>query len=244
MKTALVIAHEPDGLAGMVGDRLEQRGFELTTHIVCQSYDHPDQFEPFPDFSRFDIIVPMGSVHSVYDTDTIGAWIGEEIELLREAFERDQPILGVCFGGQALATALGGTVEKADGFEVGWSDIEMTGDTPDFPAGPWFEWHYDKFTVPPEATELARNDFSPQVFRQGRALGTQFHPEVSRDHLAGFLEGGGDAELVSKGLDPAELLAETASREAQARERCNQLVDWFLANIADISDTELEPANK
>ncbi len=242
MKRALVLAHEPDGLAGMVGDRLIERGFELTTHIVTHDYDRPDRFEPFPDFAEFDLIVPMGSVRSVYDHDAIGAWIGTELSLLQEAMERDQPILGICFGGQALATALGGTVERAEGFEVGWSDIEVAqagscdAQLEELTSGPWFEWHYDKFTVPPGATELARNEFSPQMFRQGRALGTQFHPEVSRDHLAGFLEGGGSDELLDKGIDPDALLAETADREADARLRCNQLVDWFLAEVAQLEE--------
>lgn len=238
MKRALVIAHEPDGLAGMVGDRLEDRGFELTIHVVCHDYDQPGVAAPFPDFTEYDLIVPMGSVRSVYDT-AIEEWISIELQLLQDAMDRDQPILGICFGGQALAKALGGSVEAADGFEVGWSEIQTTeaGAEADamLTAGPWFEWHYDKFTVPPTATELARNEFSPQMFRQGKALGTQFHPEVSEAHLKGFLDGGGDAELVSKGKDPVALLEETGSREADARQRCNQLVDWFLAEVAELS---------
>ncbi len=237
MKRALVIAHEPDGVAGMVGDRLEQRGYELTTHVVTTDYDNPSDFAPFPDFAEFDVIVPMGSVRSVYDTDTIGDWIGIELELLRDAHQRNQPILGVCFGGQALAAALGGSVEKSPDPEIGWYEFVSDGPLPD---GPWFEWHDDRIVLPPDAIELARSGNTPQMFRHGSAVGTQFHPEVSHAHLAGFLEGGGDAELAARGIDADALLSETAANEAAARQRCNDLVDWFLAEVADASPTSTE----
>ena len=86
-------------------------------------------------------------------------------------------MLGVCFGGQLLATALGGSVTRSLHPEVGWHEVRS--DTPDLvPGGPWFQWHFDRFTPPPNARLVARNDRAAQAFTHGRALGLQFHPEV------------------------------------------------------------------
>ena len=85
-------------------------------------------------------------------------------------------MLGLCFGGQALAAALGGDVETAPEPELGWTEIET--DEPELvPPGPWLEWHYERFTTPPGATEIARTGAASQAFRHGRHLGVQFHPE-------------------------------------------------------------------
>ena len=80
-----------------------------------------------------------------------------EIELIARAVEHDVPVLGLCFGGQVLAHVLGGTIEAAPTPEFGWHEIET--DEPDaIPAGPWLLWHYQRFTVPPGATEVARTE--------------------------------------------------------------------------------------
>ena len=64
--------------------------------------------------------------------------------------------------------------------EIGWYDVDT--DQPEMvPGGPWFQWHFDRWTLPPGATEIARTANSSQAFVLGRALALQFHPEIDYD---------------------------------------------------------------
>ena len=105
------------------------------------------------------------------------------------------------------------------------------------PDGPWMQWHYDRIEPPVAATVLAADDLCVQAFRIGRSLGLQFHPEVTRDHLAGWIDNGGAAELARLGIDPDVLLADTHAIEADVTARTNRLVDWFLADFADVAES-------
>lgn len=228
---ALVV--NPDGHcpAGMVGDRLEHHGFELDELVPVADVTHPVSATPFPDPEDYDLIVPMGSPWSVYDTDRIGTWIGRELDLLRAAHAAEIPVLGVCFGGQALAAALGGTVEATPRPEFGWYRVESH--IPDVLApGPWFQWHFDRFTVPEGATILAHSDSGVQAFRTGRSLGVQFHPELTSEILEGWLADADEAELRHLDGTPEGLLAETAECQEQARPHTDALVDHFLTTVA------------
>ncbi len=99
-------------------------------------------------------------------------------KLLETCLQRDVPVLGLCFGGQALATVLGGAVRRLEKPERGWHRIDT--DAPGLVGeGPWLQWHYDAFTLPSGAEELARSAACPQAFTSGRNLGTQFHPEAT-----------------------------------------------------------------
>ena len=106
-KRALVIAHEPDGPAGQIEVRLVQRGFDVDTHIVTHNYDEPNVASPWPDFSEYDVILPMGSVRSVTRKDEIDSWIYRELELLREAHEAGTPDSGCLFRWPAFGRCLG-----------------------------------------------------------------------------------------------------------------------------------------
>ena len=88
------------------------------------------------------------------------------------------PVLGICFGAQALAAALGGSVHRLAKPEIGWVTVE-TRDPDRLPAGPWMAWHEDGFTLPPLAYELPSNAFGVQAFCHCRHLAVQFHPEVT-----------------------------------------------------------------
>lgn len=232
---ALVISHEPYGGGAEVASRLVERGFELTTHQVTADFDRPDDAAPFPSIDGYDLIVPMGSVRSLVTREGIDSWIDEEIHLLRDAHDRGVPLLGVCFGGQLLALALGGSVERAPMREIGWYRIwAPPGVVNPVGAGPWLQWHYDRFEPPAGAEVLAVTDVAVQLFRVSTTVGTQFHPEVNRAHIATWLGQAEDDYLESEGLDRAAMLTEAGDNEAANIERCRHLVDWFLDDVAQL----------
>ena len=80
--------------------------------------------------------------------------------------------------------ALGGSVEVLDEPELGWHTIET--DAPELvAAGPWLQWHFEAFTTPPGAEELARSPACAQAFRLGPHLAVQFHPESTAEIVVG-----------------------------------------------------------
>ncbi len=228
---ALVVTHEETSRPGFVGDRLVERGAELHVHVMVPDTSRPADFQPLPD-EDFDVLVVTGSYFSVYE-DAIEPWIGAELDLIRRSHERGTPVLGICFGGQALAAALGGSVDLSPETEIGWYRISPP-DGVELPisAGPWMEWHHDRFHLPDGAELLASTDICPQLFRMGRSVGTQFHPEISVELASEWLREASDDYLTSVGIVREEILAEVARNEAANRRNCFDLVDWFLDDVA------------
>ncbi|MFF3611398.1 type 1 glutamine amidotransferase [Streptomyces sp. NPDC002580] len=229
---ALVVLHDHVTDPGPVGARLVERGYELTTVTVVPRDRHhsPDVRFDFPRAGGHDLIVSLGAPWSVYDEAAVGGWIGGELALLREAHHLDVPVLGVCFGAQALTTALGGSVAAAARPEIGWVEIE-TDDPSLVPSGPWFQWHFDH-CLPPDGVEvLARNSVCVQAFRVGRSLGVQFHPEITTSTVSGWLDLGGREQCLREGVDPDALLARSRAMEPRARANARHLVDAFLDRV-------------
>ncbi len=234
-RRALVIAHEPDGPAGQVGVRLAERGFDVTTHVVTTDYDQPNTSAPFPAFDDYDVIAIMGSIRSLTNKAEIDSWVHDELELIRSSHAAGQPVLGVCFGGQLIAEALGGAVEQSPTTEIGWHEIRPTeGKTNPIGPGPWMEWHHDRIIAPPEAEVLAENDTSVQLFTIGSMVGTQFHPEVDLKHISDWLETADDEYLATYGQDRHAILAEVAEHEARNTKQCHAFVDWFLESTGAV----------
>jgi GMP synthase-like glutamine amidotransferase len=221
---ALVIEPEAGNDSALVGERLRQHGFELTAVVLSDARGDALDVE-LGEPVEYDMVVAMGSIRSVYESSA-RSWIADELDFLRRAHAAGVPVLGICFGAQALAAAHGGHVVRAERPQVGWHALDGGGALPD---GPWMQWHYDRIEPPAVATVLASDDLCVQAFQIGSSLGVQFHPEVTRDHLARWIADGGASELARLGIDPDELLADTEAIQPDVTARTNRLVDWFLA---------------
>ena len=219
--------------SGLIGDAFAALGwdeFELT--VVPESrYQSPDVPAYFPSPDLFDAIVLFGAPWSVYDTAAIGAWVGDEIAFARSAISLGVPVLGICFGGQLLAAALGGSVSRAPTPEIGWI---TTSDDPSglIEPGPWFSWHFDRFTLPPSVPALSRTALADQAFCVGRALGLQFHPEVNEEVLDTWLRVGGHDQLSGLDIDADQLLEQTRELSGAAAVRAIELVRRFVTDVA------------
>lgn len=232
VKRALAIAHELDGLPGQIATRLRQRDYEVHIHVVTHDYDHPNVAVPFPSMDDYDLLLPMGSVRTLTDKDEIDTWIYEELDMIRKAHEEGKPVLGICFGGQLISEALGGEVEVSPVTEIGWFEL-ADGEHGPNPAGPgpWMQWHHDRFTPPPGAEVLARNDSSVQLIRIGNTVGTQFHPEVDVAHVESFLRLAPPDYLDECGVDFDQLMEETRQYEMANIKQCHAFVDWYLDEV-------------
>ena len=229
----LLLQHDHTSPPGPIAERFEQRGFDVVEQIVVAPEHHltPNQAFDYPDPAAYDVLVPMGAPWGAWDDATIGNWLLPEMQWLQEADRIGVPVLGICFGGQLLARAHGGSVSRAARPEIGWSSIWS--DEPDLVgSGPWFQFHYDRWTVPPEATEIARNSLASQAFTLRRNLALQFHPELTAAGLLGWMEHGGRALVEADGQDPDILYRHTLAEQGAAAIRVRRLVDAFLDQVA------------
>ena len=218
---------------GLVVDAFTSLGWDVSELIIVPEsrYHSPGVPVVFPSAAAFDALVFYGAPWSVYDTATIGAWIGEEIAFARSAISLGVPVLGICFGGQMLAAAVGGSVSLAPTPEIGW--ISLSTSAPDLiEAGPWFSWHFDRFTLPSGVDVVARTSAADQAFTVGRALGLQFHPEVNAEVLEAWLAADGEAQLAEVGVAVPPLLAQTRLLTSAASGRAEGLIRRFVTDVA------------
>jgi GMP synthase (glutamine-hydrolysing) len=145
---ALVIQHSATAPGGYVNDWLADRGGGADVYRV----DAEDRAVAPRDY---DLIVSLGSDCAAYD-DSV-PWLARELVLLRDAADAGVPVLGICFGAQLLARALGGRAMRGQTPEIGWFPVR-TRDRALVEEGRWLQWHYDTFAPPPGAALIADSD--------------------------------------------------------------------------------------
>lgn len=216
----LFVCHESDADPGYLGEAAAARGFSTRS---CALWDG----EALPEPTAYDLIVSLGSAEAAYD-DAV-PWLAAELDLLRRAVDAQVAVLGVCFGAQALARALGGSVHRAEVHEVGWVTVDTSAPGLVEP-GPWFEWHFDTLTPPPGAATLARSPAGVQAFTVGRVIGVQFHPEVTPEIVAAWTVSSGQ-RVRAVGVDPDRLVADTRAHAPRARAAAHRLFDRVVAHL-------------
>jgi GMP synthase-like glutamine amidotransferase len=197
MASCLVIQHVEPESAFAIADSLRAADAVVDVRRVFAGEPLP------PDLSRFEGLVVMGGPMSAGSDDGF-ATRSQEIGLLSDALERGLPTLGVCLGAQLLAVAGGGSVAVgAAGPEVGWDTVSLLdGCRADALFGGLPEtltvlhWHAESFEIPPGGRRLmSSRRYANQAFALGDAAwGVQFHMEVTKEAVDGFVHAfGADA---------------------------------------------------
>lgn len=184
------------GLAGVDGDFADWMltGMGWTEQQVLVVRPHRD--EPLPDPDRVPAALVTGSGAMVTEGS---AWIEASAAWLRALVERGAPVLGICFGHQLLAHALGGLVrDNPHGVEVGTVQTRLTlGAAQDALFGPLppqlavqASHRQAVIELPAGAERLAASDRDPNhAYRYGsHAWGIQFHPEFTQGITRGYIE--------------------------------------------------------
>ena len=220
-----ILEHQEDSPGALLAEWAVKRGHDLIVLDVPALVDWPDP-------GAHDAVVSLGSDCSVHASPD--PWIAEETVYLRDVHDAGVPILGICFGGQVLAKALGGEVTAGSRVEAGWYAVETS--APELiPTGPWFRWHEDVFSVPAGARELARNEIGALAFAHGRSIGLQFHPEVDIALAREWVEPNG-GRLLAQGIESLAVLQQISDVGAGAAARAYDLFDRISAYWAANGD--------
>jgi GMP synthase-like glutamine amidotransferase len=219
----LSLVHGGDAGAGLFGPVVAEAGHELDEWSF-------ERGAPPPRDDHDAVLVFGGFMHP--DQDELYPWLREETDWLRGLIARPRPTLGICLGSELLARAAGARVGRLPEPEIGWVEVELTGDAaadPVFSALPdRFEgllWHHYAHELPEGAAALAHSAASLQAFRLGDAVwGVQFHPEVTEPQLERWLGDESDPPP-----DPARLRTETRERIGAWNELGRRLCRSFLA---------------
>lgn len=177
------LQHDAAEGVGALSDWAKSRGHQLRgTRLFAD--------EALPPLASFDFLIVLGGPMNVYQWEKY-PWLKRETAFIGDAISDGKIVLGLCLGAQLIAAASGGKVTRNRETEIGWFPVELTGDGAR-EASPLsflpraFEalhWHGDTFSIPPNATHLARSAACEhQAFMLGeRVLGLQFHLEFTPD---------------------------------------------------------------
>lgn len=221
----LVFQHVPYEPLGTLDPLLREAGFRM--RYVNFGRDAAQR----PALDRYAALIVLGGPMNANEIDDHPN-LKTEVEILREALERQMSILGICLGAQLLAKALGGSVAQNDRPEIGWHDVALTAAgkadpllSAFAPTQRVFQWHADGIALPPGCMHLAHSPASRvQAFRSGEyAYGLQFHLEV--DHL-----------LIDRWLAvPANQPLLEQERERVDPERIRQQVPHYIDELQALS---------
>ncbi|MFV0294421.1 MAG: type 1 glutamine amidotransferase [Paracoccus sp. (in: a-proteobacteria)] len=212
----------PDALRDKLGDYpdffvrlLAGRGLIFTIYHV-EAMKFPDSIHDADGW------LLTGSRHGAYEDHP---FIQPLENFIREAYAAAIPMVGICFGHQIIAQALGGKVEKfSGGWSVGAQDYQFGDRTLTLNA-----WHQDQIIQRPEGSEIAASSAfceNAALIYPGHALTVQAHPEFEDSFIEGLIE------TRAKGVVPDDLLDQAHKRMGGRRDNAELaiLIESFFRN--------------
>ena len=228
----VVLQHEPQTGLGAFAALLDQAHVDYEiVETLCG---------PLPDPGAFHGAIALGGSLGAYDPRLLATrrWI-------RNGVLRGLPFLGVCLGGQLLASALGAVVGRQARPELGVHDIYLTDAArrdPLFSELPGrlevFGWHQDRFELPPGAIPLAGSiACTYQAFRfDVAAYGLQFHPEARAGDLASWAHVDDYRRLLEAvDVSPDDLAAEFERVAPELDSLARQLLERWLSLASHVA---------
>jgi GMP synthase-like glutamine amidotransferase len=214
MKPVAIFRHAPSEGPGYFASYLERKAIPWTLVALDEGRKVPR------DARAYSGLVFMGGPMSVNDDLP---WIVPALGLIADAVRQDVPVLGHCLGGQLMARAFGGRVQRAPAKEIGWGEVavaenavarEWLGPVTAFEA---FHWHGEAFAIPPGATRVLENArCTNQGFALGRHFGMQCHVEMTEALVRDWVRGGA-AEIAASRDSPAVQDPEEIERDLERR---------------------------
>jgi GMP synthase (glutamine-hydrolysing) len=195
----LQTGHSPDDFREQLGDYGEMFTKLLDGHdFDFQIWSVVDGILP-EGVDEADGWLITGSKHGAYEDHD---WIPPLENFIRETYADERPMIGVCFGHQVIAQALGGKVEKfTGGWSIGRTEYDMDGDKLALNA-----WHQDQVVELPEGAKVvASSDFCPYaaLAYDNRIWTVQPHPEFGHDFIDGLIKTRGKGVVPDHQLEQA-----------------------------------------
>ncbi len=225
MKGAVCLQHVSFESPGIFRRALEAHGYHLKVFVV------PVDGLP-SDAGEFLLI--MGGPMSVNDPDS---WLKDELQFVRGALEQGIPVLGICFGAQLLAKAIGGCVQPGPTFEIGMVPVRLTDagkSDPVFGSMPAsfevFQWHGEGITLPTGRDPLvSSSNFSVQAFRiHDRSYGLLFHLELEESGIRTLCHEC-PQDLQRSGMTTEKLRTQSFPHLPRLHQMAYRLIDHLIA---------------
>ena len=200
MKPIIIFRHASHEGPGFLAPFLDQ-------HLIPWQLIRIDAGDALPaSIAEYSGMVLMGGPMSVNDDLP---WIAPLLDLIREAYQDDIPLLGHCLGGQLISKALGAVVTQTPVKEIGWGTVSVSANTT---AQQWFgdietfnsfHWHGETFSLPPNAVHVLASPYCEnQAYAIGKHIAFQCHIEMTAAMVQDWCTVGAD-ELVASADSPA-----------------------------------------
>jgi GMP synthase-like glutamine amidotransferase len=232
MKPVLVIRHAKTEGAGYLGEFFNQHQIPWQMLSIDRGDSLPENAQALSG------LVMMGGPMSVNDPLP---WIAQELALIRDAMERDIPVLGHCLGGQLISKALGAEVRANTYKEIGWGAVQVLdhpdsrvwfGDLQQFDS---FHWHGETFALPEGASHLLSSPHCHhQAYSLGKHLAFQCHIEMTAEMVQLWCQNGAHELQEAKHSPAVQPAAQIQDRLAQRIAQLNQVaqtvyLQWIKA---------------